>query len=93
MLRAALALWECKRTEVRERFPELRLVDSRRGFVPALIADGSAPVPLLVLMIIWWTDELAKRNQKAVVGGWAQMQDNSNTLTTSRVATRRKLFM
>jgi hypothetical protein len=42
MLRAALALWEFKRTEVRERFPELRLVDNRRGIVPALIADGSA---------------------------------------------------
>lgn len=93
MLRAALALWEFKRTEVRERFPELRLVDNRRGFVPALIADGSAPVPLLVRMIIWWTDDLAKRNQKAEVGGRAKTPDNSNTLTTSRVATRRKLFM
>jgi hypothetical protein len=54
MLCAALALWECKRTDVSERFHELRLVDNRRVFVPALIADGSAPVPLLVLMINWW---------------------------------------
>jgi hypothetical protein len=93
MLRAALALWEFKRPEVKERFPELRLLDNRRGFVPALIADGSAPVPLLVLMIIWWTEDLAKRNRKAEVGDSAQKPVNSNALTTDRVVTRRKLFM
>jgi hypothetical protein len=91
MLRAALTMWECKRKEVQEKFPELTGVDNHNGFIPTLIADGSAPVPLLVRMVVWWAEALEKKQEAEKEGG-AHKPNAAHPVTTSRMGTSRKLF-
>jgi hypothetical protein len=92
MPRAALTMWECKRKEVREEFAELKGVENHNVFIPTLIADGSAPVPLLVRMVVWWA-EVLERQQEAEKEGVAQKRNTAHPVSTSRVGASRTIFL